>query len=533
MPYTRFGPFTNGSFTPSPISATFLNGVEDALVGAAAAQVAPVATGVAATDTAALQAAFATAASTSTNLALPPGKYVLNAGLTWNANRASLTCLGDVVLDFTALTGSTPALTITGNNDSASGYYSHVAAKYTLSGFRMNGPNTDASTVDGILLTDPGVGVDGVNLDRIFVSGFRDNITFGNNTWSTQFRSVYVGGAHRYNVNLTSGTNAGECQSWYGGAMAGAHNLAGTAINLYAPLAGGGVDFKMFGGSLDYSDQEFDLNTGNIQLIGVHIENNKQTPFGTFGNNSGGSPLVVDLIGCTYGPTETTARDHLFELKPASTGRMTVNFTGGGGSKYNAATKFLVDNSGDTAGAISVTLNNPTVNGGGNAAQGNALQFGDYFNQLYNGAFEDSTAFVTGGILGWTAGATYTWTIGTGNARSGNCLQVTGTGTAATSTTYQRFALSARRPIDVSGWIATPAYTAGTIGIYVQFYAVDGTTAVGGAYRLGSVVTAAQSYFTVQRRITPPRGAAYAAVQCVVVNLNGTAVFDDIQITQL
>lgn len=521
MSYTKIGPFTN-SFGPPYLDAGFFNSLEAAVGGATSGCAYLTGTGSAATDQPALTAAITAAQAAQQDLVLS-GNFTLTAGISWNLARGSLTTIGHVRLDFSALTSGV-ALTITGDNgDSSRG--PHLPILHTVSGFQMVGPNTDASTVDGILFTDTSEGIDQGTLAHVMVYGFRDGLTYGSNVWSIEHYKVGVANCHRYGINLSvAGSNSGECITFTHVSVYGCHNASNTAVAVYSPSVGN-AEARFIGGSLDYNDSEGLLQGGTITFFGTHIEDNQTGPMFKYAAVSAGQLTTVNFDGCFWDVVGSTARDHVHEITTATTApsNLTVNFVGGAvGVGSSQGTTWLVNN------AASGSAGSLARFGGGFTGTTNGLLLGDFYNMLNNGYFDDSTAFVTGGVNGWTAGTTGTWSIGTSGARSGNALTLTGTGTG-TSVTYQKIVLPPQRtPLRLGGWVSIPSFTSGAAGIFVQFYAVDGTTTVGGQFRVGHL-TAASGWTALTARFTPPRGAFYAQVQLVNENLVGTAVFDGIE----
>lgn len=525
MSYTKTGPFTDGA-APA-LTAAFFNNVEASLVASSSASTAPAATGIAATDTANLQAAITAAQTAKTDLILPTGSYVLTSGLTWNLARGSLRGTGDVKLDFTALT-SGAALTVTGNGNSGVTDGPHLPIRQVISGLQLVGPNTDTTTVDGILETDPGEGLDQGAIAHVAVSGFRDGITFGTNVWSMDHQKVYVEKCHRYGLNLTFGTNSGESVTFTGVTVSGCSNASKTAAAVYTPSVSG-ADVRFFGGSLDYNNLEGLLQGGSVAFFAVHFEDNNSGPMFQYSSTAGGDATSVTFDDCAWDSSTTSGvRDHIHEILASSQDKVTVTFNGDKGGLYPGTySTWLLDNSGSVSLNVTSTVRNFAVD----SSNGTGLLMGDYYNLLSNGSFSDSSSFVASpGVGGWATSGTGTWSIGAGGS-PGNGLTVTAA-TAASGQAFQRIPLSAdRRPIRVAGKMFVSTFTSGAIGLNVQFYAADGTTAILGQIRIQSNLVAVSTAWTQYfRRFIPPKGAAYMAVQLVATSFVGTAVFDQIEV---
>lgn len=532
MSYTPFT-WADGAAGGTPIIAARLNAIEQGLHAAAAnadrvsaIQLAPLGTNNSATDTANLQNAITAAQAVGADLVLPTGvPYKINAGLTWNLAKGSIRTWGPVDIIAAEMTSGV-ALTITGNPTAGTGnYFVHRAATNVVSGLRLVGPDTDTATVDGILISDTGIGVDQGALEHLIIYGFRDGLTYGTNEWSIDHRRVSVANSHRYGINLSHGVNAGQCTSFTAVSVFNSHNAAGTAVGVFVPA--GGSDARFLGGALQYNDIEGVFNGGNVTFFGTRIEDSGSGPAFTYSCSTGGADTNVMFRDCDWEIETTTARDHIHEITASSRFRISVMFDGGVGSVFNATgPTWVVDNSGDNGLGVQVNYRNFNVN---IQTGSNTLLLGDMSNVLFNGYFNDTTSFVSGGTFGWTAGTGNTWSIGAGG-RTGNALKVTGSG-AGNDFTTQQIPVTAGQPIRVSGYLSTPTWTSGNISIFVQFFTEDRVTSAGNPLRVGSALSALQTGWSgVSRIIRVPRAATYMTVQLNCANLNGVGLFDNIEV---
>jgi hypothetical protein len=536
MAYTPYhNPWNDGAAGGTPITAAALNHIEQGIVAASAntsnvasAIYAPIGTNNAATDTPNLQSAITSAQAIGADLIIPSGQiYQINTGLTWDLSHGSIRTTGPVDINCAPMTSGV-ALTITGGAAvGPSNYFVHRAATNSISGIRLTGPNADASTVDGILFSGNVAGLDQGALRQMIITGFRDGLTYGSNVWNIDHQRVSISNAHRYGINFTNGSGSGEGMTFTDCSIFNCHNASNTAVGLYFPSATNNTDVRFFGGILDYNDITGVVQGGNISFIGTHIEDNATGPMFQYSSVTGGADTNVMFRDCTWVIASTSARAAVHQVVTSTKFRVTVRFDGGSGTvSQAAATQWFLDSSGDNSLGIQVNYRNFNVVG---LTGNNILLMGDSSNQLYNGYFEDSTAFVTGGVLGWTKGATSTWTIGTGG-RVNNALKAVSS--AATDFTYQQIAVNSSEPLRITGYISTPTFTSGTMGIFIQFYAVDRTTPVAGPITIGTLTALQTGWVGASRIIRVPRGAFFMTVQLTTTAFTGTAMWDHVEVTR-
>lgn len=494
---------------------------------------APAPTGVAATDTPAFLAAVNAAQAQNLDLVLTPSplgavrNYVLSSAFTWNASKGTLRGRGHVGIDFSAVASSYsgPAITVTGNGGTnVDG--SHMNAMHALTGFHMLGHNTDASTMDALLFTDTGMGVDTASGDHLRVYGFRDGVTLGDNVWSIDLFRVIVNRCHRYGYNLGSGTNAGECISLTDCTISDTKNAtAGVAAGIYAP-ASGNVDFRMFGGSLDYNDTQGRIEGGSLTFDAVHIEDKNLGAMFTYSQSA--STIHVSFTDCHWTSTPTAYRPWLHQILSGSGSKVTLKFDGDKGGIGAGFSTWVYDSSGNDAGDrnVQAAIARTGLNG--------AYLLGQLTSLLTNGTFDESSSFVASpGVYGWAvnAGSGGTFSIGTGG-QPGNALKLVAT-TAGNYSAQQRIPLVRDgRPYYVGGKMFGQTITQGNLSINVRWLADDGTTAIGGDYRIGNVLNAANgqtTYWVYARKVRPPRNAAYALVLLTAASFVGTVFWDEVE----
>lgn len=521
MAYTKVGPFVDGG---APyLSAANMNILEAGIIaGNAGVTVAPAATGVAATDTANLQAAITSAQNAFQDLYIPGSQqsYVLNAGLTWNLAKGSLIGVGQASISGAGIS-SGPTLTVTSNNGvTTSGVYTHGAIQHRVAGLNFFGPDTDAGTVDGIYFTDTANGDNG-SLEHVRLYGFRDGVSYGNNAWLINHYKVSIEHSHRYGINGTMGTNAGEEMHFTGCVISGSSNAGGTAVGFYTPGSGAYSDWTFTGCSFDYNNLEADINGHFVSFIGCHIEDLNTGPMVTTSATGGQDLTQVNFVASYLADTNTATggRTVLVTTKASSASdNVTINFASGKSGKYDTAATLYQN--------LSTALPTVTIGAGWNHDVGGATyvpQYGTFLSALGDGGFESNTAVSTG-FGGWSldANSGFYTTV----AHSGTySLRRTGVGTA-----YQ-IAPITRRPVSISGYVNCNNYTSGSSTFQVQFLAPDRTTVLSTVVL--ATVTATSSWTGVSRRLMPPAGAAYVSVQSTASTFVGTWELDDVQLINL
>lgn len=481
------------------------------------------------TDTASIKAAFSASATFGLDVHLSvapspdgiaPGinQYLINSPISFNVNRGSLYGHGLVQINASGIDTSTvgPAFTVSANNGLIRD--NHRSAQNRISGFGLIG-NSAATTLDGFKFTDIAIGLDMAGIEHVWVSGFRDNITFGNNVWALDFYKCAVSSAQRYGVNLSMGTNAGEAISFTHSSIMGAKGAAiwsGDSGNARA-------DFKMIGGSLDYNACEGILTAGNYVFIGVHIEDNNTGAMFTYNQSLG--KLNVAFRDCAWDSSATASRPYIHEILGTSGSAVTLLFDGDKGGVYpNTRSEWVHDDTSnrDTGdGAIQVDIRGFGVDG--------YLLLGLPASNVVNGDFSNSTMVAGPGTLGWF-GSTYAngvWSIGPGGQPGGG-LRINST-QVGNHYAQQMVPISQARSISMGGKIFVNSVTAGSASMTYTFYAADATTIMGTG-RIGDVVSTNSTDWSIRRKkMMPPRGASFVAIKCNGEGFIGQATFDCVE----
>lgn len=522
--YTPLGPFVDGG-APYLSAATF-NHFEAALqsVGAVAA---PAPTGIAATDTAALTTAISNAQAAGQSLQLLSGTYKLSTGLTWDLTLGSLTGTAGTVIDATAMT-SGAAITIS-TSSGATGV-AHRAAKYTVGGFELTGPDTDATTVDAFSITNAANGTDQGTIAHVFTYGFRDVLFYGNQTWCVTALKVVAGHFHRYGVYMPPSTNAGENQNFYSCTWySSSGNAGGTAT---AVKITGNAEANFYACSFDYNGYEASIEAGTARFYGCHFENSGTNNLVRVQQGvTSSARTIVEFHSSSWNLTETTGTGRAcVEIMSGSLSKVHVTWFGGSFSSSNQPYRLYINNS---TAAPRIRHDGVYLDTTGTSSNG---IIGDETNILVAGGFEGPATFGTApSYAQWAHGGTVTYTIDSGNPRSGTyAMKMVGAAGGATTAASQYFAITPTlTPYTVIAWMACTAYTSGSVSFRAQWLAADKTTVLrtDNVGQTSGAVTAVQGYKPYVGTFVPPAGAAFGNVNFYCSSdFSGTVYVDDVAV---
>jgi hypothetical protein len=355
---------------------------------------------------------------------------------------------------------------------------------YWVEGLRILGPASEASNLDGVFIGRPDDiatgNVAGYSFHNVTVRGFRDNWTFGPQSWLFGFFQCSSSAAWRRGYNIDAQANAGENYSWHGGVIADCTNTAGTGVGVYASQAGNS-DINFFGTSFDYCDKEVDVQSGHVALIGCHLEDNVSGPMVTVTTTGGSEPGKLSVTDCVFAGTEADAGGRASFITVDGE-RSVVRVTGGSWSRFGKSASELVT---VTAGTPLVTVDHvdPVIDG--NAAP----LISGYTSTTANGDFENDLA-------GWSLPATV-------NYIRNNTMTGAATGTPGT------------RP---SGWVLAGSLN----GLTSQFVSIDSTSGRPTlVWKLSGTPTAGGTYGFYPEANSVPAAAGQAWTHAVYLRAVG------------
>lgn len=225
------------------------------------------------------------------------------------------------------------------------------------------------------------------------IKGGARGLGFGQNTWLVNFRNIEVTGQTDIGIDATTGLNAGEGMTFYGGVVANCKNPGGTAIAFrtdYNPADAGGGMWKCFGMSFDYSNILIHHKHGSMELHGCHIENDGALPMVKIEQVAGRSVVSFHAFGGAWYNNPASTRTKVIEV----TGSAVVDIQGG--------ECIAIANTENLEFVSVVPGSTPTVSIRGvsfNLWPGLSANIGricGYTSLVRNGDFEDATA-----LAGW------------------------------------------------------------------------------------------------------------------------------------
>lgn len=410
--------------------------------------------------------------------------------------------------------------------------YNIGSSANAVRGLVLYGPDSDATTVDGVQFGGPANPGDFTGHGSVYdalIYGFRDNIVIDDNYFIAGFRNVHSMFAHRYGLHYSGNTNTGESINFDGGGFLDCENAGGTAIGVYVPSAAAGPDLFFKGTSFSYNNIAFDVQCGTLNLISPHFENKTNNPMGKIKYVGGRPSTQVFISGGSLahgtlgsGSENANGRPVMFEIDSATGDRCALVIDGmrynGFGKKETEFVKF-------SGGAYPLVK----LRGIEIAASGAAVgRLCEYTNALYNAGFE------TGKTNGWTnSDGTNTVTRDTAvfnndAAGSGGAASLKVVGASAGTTTYSQ-TISGVRPGDkilARGFMRCDAFTAGSLTIKLLLLDQAGTTIT--TYTLGTLATASAAWTLYGNFYRVTAGIASARLQIEAAGWTGTGYFDDL-----
>lgn len=458
---------------------------------------------------------------------VPRGRYKITSTLTMKFGLHTISAEGGATLDFSSMT-SGYAIKIL---PTASGVDS-LAWRNSLSPVLKNifilGPNSEATTTDGIYIGDPmspsQIGnVSQAHLSGVWVWGFRDDIYIDHQTWCIHFIKCAIGKAWRYGMNIQANTNAGENYGFYGCTIYDCVNEAHTSIGIYVDYTAN-ADVFFHGCSFDYCDFLLSVNSGSATLHGCHLENNNNNPQIVVTSTGGYEPGKLYMHGTNMGggpfgswPEDTDGRPTFIS---AAGDRTQIFIDSCGWGRWNRPASELVT---VASGSPFISIRNIDPVLAANASPSIA----SVLNMIYNGGFE------TGNTDGWTIPVSnHTWAVDNTVSRTGsNSIKMVSADGTHGSGCSQRFNILPGQKVLCRGWLKTSGALTGTTGqvlIHLKWYTQTGVKIGGNVDSTG--ISDAADWTQVSLYKQAPAGTSYATLELYNYNASGTAWFDDISL---
>lgn len=451
--------------------------------------------------------------------------FVLDSGIVWESSLHSIRGVGDARLDFRGMNSGT-ALTVVGLGTRNHVDWEFLSEIHSASGFQMLGPETEGTTVDGILVTTDTSKASHVNFDNLYIKGFRDGVILGNNTWCANFKQVLISRAKRRGISFVGTTNCGENYGFQGCTIANVTNSQRTGVGIYTQADCQFLGANFFATSLDYCDTLVEHNAGTLSFHGSHWENNASQPMAVLSYTAGKARTALNLDGTVVDPSEARpGRSHLIEVKPGSGSLVHVTGVGNTFRLYDRPVHVFRN----------MSSGSPTVRWIGGALDNNAstnvASFGHYTSQIANGDMEGALGFLPtfDEEGGWFRQGTVAYSFAKDECKSGTqSLKMEGTGVAASTGAGQTFRVQPRTILILSAYIKS-ALTSGRCQFRLTWKKGDKTTL--GSPIFIATISATQDWTPYQSQYMVPVGAVFCGVSFVNVDLNGTVWVDEVVVT--
>lgn len=448
------------------------------------------------------------------------------------AGAISLYC-GAVGIDFNGMLLNATTLT-SGNvfNLVATGAspYAQYADSGRIQNFSLLGPTTGTPTT--VMLNIAGSSPEAGQVSGAVLRGFNINggaiaIQLNQAVYILTVKDFTIQNQLTNGIYMPLGVNSGEKITFTHGQISNVTNSSHTGTAIYLPASANDASLRLIDVSLDYSDQVFNVEGGQIFFSQCYIENNQTAnPVGSIALTSPASIAGVQFDQSEIAISESTAaRANWFTIAGGATTRLKFN-----NCRFAASAAAKT-----TAQLVNITDGGSSVFGTDNCTS-DYVQYGTslsgVINRVYNGGAE------LGNLNGWTTTATSpnAWSASTTNPHSG-AYSISYVATAAANGTANSNPINVRpgQQIVTDAWIDITAYTQGAVEIYVQtasdsaFTDVIDNLSAGGPY---SATTG--GYVEANRSFGAGAGANFAriAIDCSG-SFEGTVYFDDLKLAAL
>lgn len=456
--------------------------------------------------------------------------FVLTTGVIWQANVHSIRGQGDARLDCRGMT-SGAAITVIGLGSRNYLDWEFLGQIHSASGFQLRGPDSDNTSVDGIVIDSQASKSSHINFERLYVRGFRDGIIFGANNWCVSFIQCLIANQKRRGLSFLATPNAGENYNFHGCTIANVKNTAGTGAGIYMDLNAQFLGVNLFGCSLDYCDYLADVNAGTLSLNGCHLEDNTNSPMFTLSYTGGKARTALTIVGSVFDPAEARpGRSHLIEVKSESSSNVHVTLLGDTFRVFDRPVQVFRN----------LSTGTPTLTHSGGALDNspgtNIASFGHYTNQLVAGDMLGElmflpTAFEEGG---WYRQGTVAYSFAPTTSHGGatkQALKMVGSGILGTTATGQTIRVMPGRVIAITAFVKPQTIVAGKVEARIQWKRADKTQV--GKTAVIATFTTSGDWQGIGRQAMVPAGAVYADIVFVNSDLDGTVWVDDVVLTVL
>lgn len=458
--------------------------------------------------------------------------YRINRKITLHVG-SSFIDLNNATLDFTNCIDEVAIEIIPHTTDKSNNIYS------VLQNGKIIGPEYDESNnLDGIFIGRPSHmpsgNVANSVVRNIDITGFRDSVILGEQSYLNTFDNCRIGKSWRRGINCQMFTNAGEMVRFFGGVIYDVRNSQNTGVSLYTE-GETNADFAFFGTSFDYCDMVLHHKSGMVTFSGCHLENDNINPM-ILTEYVPGSPLSLSMFGGSMGwGNMLSLFNPELSFREPDDGRDALIATVGGHcyiflsgvdiklyGKPNTCVHKNLDNDTPHVTIDSCRLN---IQSGQKCAE-----VSDYTSILYNGGFELDTT-------GWTVNNSSGWAIGidsTSSKSGSKSLKFSASSGSLAASVQQNLPLSCARPgkeLLVSGWFKINSST-GYIVPILRFLGHDDVLIRQQSLEVDTnkLTGTANVWTRIGQSVVIPRGTHRIVIQIYCNGLTGNAWADDLKV---
>jgi hypothetical protein len=515
----------------------------------------------------------------NTGITITSGVESFNGnGLTFNASGMTTGCI--------SLGTGCYAITVQPASGTVGGYYSvEFAAQLPMENFRLLGPASTASTVDGIGIVGGANAIANQVFRNYVIRGFRDGMAFGSQAYIISSYYGYIAGNWRSGVTAYGTTTGGEDIAFHGGNVSG--NNSATAITFTGSISANatsatlntnwtlptGIFLTCFSDGeiipVTYTNgattatfataisnnvtasastvaagiwlQNTEIGSKEVELHSVSVDYNDVNivnlggDLSAFGSHSEDNHYQFPMMAIVQnsGSQATCVKWYGGSISPTETqprSTALINLSAGFSKGcFVASTRFNIGSSGDLlfktiVGTPFINIQGSVIDFYGTSAT-NYPDIGTALQLLVNPGFELDAG------TGWTVnGSNYTLTYVTSPVQGGTyAAQMACASTGWAGSFFQTVnGLRPGQQVEYRAYVDITAYTSGTLNFNINFQSTGGTATQ--TNNIQSWTGTTSGYVPIQGYLTVPQSSTIVYPEFFGTAFIGTFVMDSFQI---